>query len=658
MTTVEDEDWGSATLYSGGRTVEPRMFTEADPIGGVYYSDWSAGAAEPRWSATTYVGRPRRRRRAERKKLADTEAGLETELAPSTAVGAEQDAVAEADASPAGAGDGTAVEEAAGERDAERSNRGLLAASGSMAVASLTSRVTGFARSIVLVAALGAFGGVADSYNGGNTFPNMVYELLLGGVLSSVLIPLLVHAQESDEDDGVAYAQRLLSIAAAALAVMTLLAVLAAPLIAGAFAPPDQQDLTTVFATLLLPEIFFYGLGAMFMAVLNIRHVFKPGAWAPVLNNVIVIATVVIFWVLPGPTTLNPSTITNTQILVLGIGTTLGIAAQALVLVPALRRTGFYWKWRFRALPAESGRMREVGALAGWVLAYVVISQIGVAVIQKVGFSIGGVTIFTNVDLLFQVPYGILVVSLLTAIMPRLSRAAVRGDDNAVRDDLSLSARLSAVALVPITAGLIVLGVPLAVSLFAYGKTSVAGAQLMGSALAWSAFGLFPFAIVMLQLRVFYAMRDGRTPTLINAFMVATKVVLVLVSSAVFAAPPGTDVNVHPSVHAVEWLNISTSLSYVVGAVVGHIVLKRRLGYLGFRPVLVTTTQIGVASVVGGAAAYAVVVGLGHAFTSERLSSVTGLIAGGIVGLAVFALVAWRMRIEDVQRVLATVRGG
>ncbi|HET6876885.1 MAG TPA: murein biosynthesis integral membrane protein MurJ [Jatrophihabitans sp.] len=658
MTTVEDEDWGSATLYAGRRPVEPRMFTEADPIGAMT-SVWSTGtAAEPRWSATTYVGRPRHRRRAERKKRADIETAVETELATSTAVGAEQDAVAEADAGTAVAEPGTAAGQLAGEQDVERSNRGLLAASGSMAVASLTSRITGFARSIVLVAALGAYGGVADSYNGGNTFPNMVYELLLGGVLSSVLIPLLVHAQETDDDEGVAYAQRLLSIAAAALAAMTLLAVLAAPLIAGAFAPPDQRDLTTIFATLLLPEIFFYGLGAMFMAVLNIRHVFKPGAWAPVLNNVIVIATVIVFWALPGPTTLNPATITTTQILVLGVGTTLGIAAQALVLVPSLRRAGFHWKWRFRALPSEVGRMREVGALAGWVLAYVVISQIGVAVIQKVGFSNGGLTIFTNVDLLFQVPYGILVVSLLTAIMPRLSRAAVRGDEDAVRDDLSLGARLSAVALVPITAGLIVLGVPLAISIFAYGKTDVAGAELMGSALAWSAFGLFPFAIVMLQLRVFYAMRDGKTPTLINAFMVAAKVALVLVSSAVFAAPPGTNVNVHPSVHAVQWLNISTSLSYVVGAVVGHIVLKRRLGHLGFRPVLVTTTQIGVASVVGGAAAYAVVVGLAHVFAGDRLSAIAGLIGGGIVGLAVFALVAWRMRIDDVQRVLATVRGG
>ncbi len=147
------------------------------------------------------------------------------------------------------------------------------------------------------------------------------------------------------------------------------------------------------------------------------------------------------------------------------------------------------------------------------------------------------------------------------------------------------------------------------VTLFAYGETSHGGARLIGSALAWSAFGLFPFALVMLQLRVFYAMRDGRTPTLINALMVATKVVLVIVANHVYAAPAGTDVDKHPSVHAVQWLNISTSLSYVVGAIAGHILLTRRLGRLGFRRVIRTVVQIGVASAIGAAAAWFVVRG-------------------------------------------------
>ncbi|SHG19658.1 putative peptidoglycan lipid II flippase [Jatrophihabitans endophyticus] len=625
MTTrVTEDDWSRPTLYNATQAIEPRTFTELDPIGSVVVSSFDDGD-EPTWGTTTLVGKPRHRRAAS----PTTEPTTEPD-------GTEPDGTAEP-APPEGT---TPVED-------DRSNRGLLAASGSMAVASLVSRITGFLRTIFIVAALG-LAGVGNAYNSANTFPNMVYELLLGGVLSSVLVPLLVHAQSEDDDDGVAYTQRLLSLAAAGLGVMTILAVLAAPWISAAFVPDGPgRDLTSIFATLLLPEIFFYGLGAMFMAVLNIRHSYRAGAWSPVLNNVIMIATVLVFWLLPGPSTLDPTTITTTQIVVLGVGTTLGIAAQALVLVPSLRTVGFHWQWRFRARPEERGRMREVGVLAGWVLAYVVVSQVGVSIIQKVGNDNLGYSVFTAADLLFQMPYGILVVSLLTAIMPRLSRAALREDHEAVIEDLGLGARLSAIALVPITAGLIALGPVMSVTLFAYGETSIDGGHLIGSALAWSAFGLFPFALVMLQLRVFYAMRDGRTPTLINTFMVATKIVLVLVSNEAFA---GTE-------HAVEWLNISTSLSYVVGAVVGHVVLTRRLGSLRFGPVTRTLLQIGFASVLGGAAAYGVVLLAQDALGAGHAGSTVALVGGGVAGLIVLGVVAWRMRIPAVEQAIATVRG-
>ncbi len=639
---VTDDGWGSPTLYNGGEPFTPRMFTEADPIGGVLIDNDVASEADsalvtgaPLWSPPTYTGRSRGPRRG-------------PAAAPPEGVahkGVAQPALDE----PRNAATDAPVE--------ENTTRGLMAASGSMAVASLASRITGFLRSILLVAALG-IGAVGTAYNSGNNLPNMIYELLLGGVLSSVLIPLLVQAQAQDDDEGIAYTQRLLSIATAALGVMTMLAVLAAPWIAAAFVPAGpRRELTSIFATLLLPEIFFYGLGAMFVAVLNIRHSYKPGAWSPVLNNMIMIVTVGVFWALPGPATLNPSTMTTAQILVIGIGTTLGIAGQALVLIPSLRRAGFTWQWRFRARPNEIGRMREVGSVAAWVLGYVVVSQVGVSVIQKVGNDNGGFSVFTNADLLFQMPYGILVVSLLTAIMPRMSRAAVRGDNDAVIGDLSLSARFSAVALIPVTAGLIVLGPTMGVTLFAHGSTSIAGARLIGSSLAWSAFGLFPFALVMLQLRVFYAMRDGRTPTLINAFMVTTKVALILITNQAFAAPKGTNVILHPSVHAVEWLNIATSFSYLIGAIVGHVVLTRRLGPLGFGAVLGTVTRIAVASALGAAAAYAVVLGARHQFGSARLGSSTGLIGGALVGIVVLAVVAWRLRIPDVQQAVAAVRG-
>jgi putative peptidoglycan lipid II flippase len=628
------DGWSTPALYSGkGRVMEPRTFTEADPISAVLVADWvedRAGglATENPWSTTTYVG-PRRKRPDRRK----AQPGPAPQAGPESLAPVEQPT-------------GQPEAEQPTEQPEAESNRGLLANSKTMAIASLVSRITGFLRSSLIVAALGT-GLVGDSYNLGNNFPNMVYELLLGGVLSSVLVPLLVNAQEDDADRGVAYTQRLLSLATVALGITTLLAVLCAPLIASGFVHSGpQRALTSLFATLLLPEIFFYGLGAMFMAVLNIRHSYGPGAWSPVLNNVVMIVTVGIFWALPGPTVLTPSSMTTAQVLVLGIGTTLGIAAQALVLIPALRRTGFHWAWRFRARPNELGRMKEVGALAGWVLGYVVASQIGVTVIAAVGGRHHAFTVFTQADLLVQMPYGILVVSLLTALMPRLSRAAAREQTDEVIADLGLGARLSAVALVPISVGLMVLGQSLTIVLFAYGQNSIEGARLIGTALAASAFGLFPFAMVMLQLRVFYAMRDGRTPTLINVFMVGTKIAIVLGCTQLFSDPAKIAVA----------LTVATSASYVVGAVVGHVTLTRRLGNLRFGSVLTTFAKVTLASLAGGAAAFAVSVAVQAALGHGRAAALATLLLGALVGVPVLAVVLWRMHISEIEDIVAMVR--
>src|SRR3954451_7388901 len=193
---------------------------------------------------------------------------------------------------------------------------GILRAVGTMAVATLVSRVTGLLRTMVLVAALGVTA-VGDAYNTANTLPNIVYELLLGGVLASVVVPLLVHAQERDRDGGTAYAQRLSTIALSGLVVVTAVAILAAPLLTRIYnisGDPDQVRLANWLARLLLIEIVFYGVGALAQAILNSRGVFGPPAWAPVLNNVVVIATGITFLAMSGPGDLTPATITDAQV--------------------------------------------------------------------------------------------------------------------------------------------------------------------------------------------------------------------------------------------------------------------------------------------------------------------------------------------------------
>ena len=318
----------------------------------------------------------------------------------------------------------------------------LARASGSMAVATVVSRVTGLVARLLLAAALG-FGVVNDSYSVANELPNMVYELLLGGVLSSVAIPVLVRAQRSDPDSGLAYAQRLLTMSTVALLVGTAAAVAAAPLLirlSVTSGPHASPELATAFAYLLLPEILFYGLAALVGAVLNSRGVFGPPAWAPVANNLVLIAVIGAYLATPGRISLQPNLMGEVKLWVLGVGTTLGIAVQAAVLLPALRRSGFQWRWRW----GWDRRLSAFGGLAFWVFLYVLAGQLGLIITYRIAAATaaGGVSTYAYAWTLLIVPYGVLGNSVLTALMPRLSRAAAEGNLSGLVADLSLCRRL------------------------------------------------------------------------------------------------------------------------------------------------------------------------------------------------------------------------
>jgi putative peptidoglycan lipid II flippase len=512
-----------------------------------------------------------------------------------------------------------------------------------MAIASAASRLTGFLRSLAVTAAIGV-ALVGNAYNTANTLPNIVYELLLGGVLTSVIVPLLVQAQERDRDRGVAYTQRLLSLAVAGLAGATLLATVAAPLLTVLYSSGSgaKSELTTLFAYLLLPEIFFYGLGAMIGAILNTRGVFGPPAWAPVLNNVVVIVVAGVFIAITSGRDVTGS-LTTGETLLLGIGTTLGIVAQALVLLPALRRTGFRWKFR---LDLRGSRLGEAGPLALWVIGYVVVSQIAYLIQLRLANGVPddlpGVATFTNASLLFQMPYGILGVSLLTALMPRMSRAAARGDREGLLSDLSLGSRLSALALLPVTALFIVLGPAIGTVIYGHGRTDVSAARTIGEVLAVSAFGLVPFAITMLQLRVFYAVKDARTPTMINFGMTVARVVFSLLAALVLA-----DQNL------VAGLLVATSLSYVVGAIAGEVWLHRRFGRLDTARTIRASVRFLVMSVLAGLTAWLVLVlvtdALGEGFVGSLVSIVLASIAAGGV-LVLTAVLGRSAELDDVLR--------
>ncbi|MFL6097637.1 MAG: murein biosynthesis integral membrane protein MurJ [Blastococcus sp.] len=528
-------------------------------------------------------------------------------------------------------------------------SRGILRAAGTMAVATLVSRVTGLLRTTVLAAALGV-GLVGNAYTTVNTLPNIVYELLLGGVLSSVIVPLFVHAQERDRDGGVGYVQRLSTVAITGLTGATALAVLAAPLLTrlmGIDESPEQVALATWLARLLLIEIVFYGVGALAQAVLNSRDVFGPPAWAPALNNVVVIATGLLFIAASGPGDLTPVTITSGQVWLLGIGTTLGIAVQALVLLPLLPRHGVPLRPRWGL---QNTGLREAGTLGLWVVAYSAVSAVGVIIATNIANQAAdehglGPNAFSIASLLFQMPYGIIGVALLTALLPRMSRAAARKDVAGVVQDLALGTRLSALGLLPVTAALMVLGPPLCVVAFAHGQTSEADARSIGTALAIGAFGLLPMAVTLLQLRVFYAMKDARTPTLIQIGMVAVRVPLLFAVPAV----------VEPR-HVVAGLMLVTSVTFVAGWIIGNVALERRLGSLRTAATLRSIAPIAAVSAVAGVIGWVVVTVTDDLLGASAAGSLGKVLIGTVVigGVALAGLVV--ARVPEVREPLAAVR--
>ena len=525
----------------------------------------------------------------------------------------------------------------------------LLRASGSMAVATLASRLTGFLWKLILAAVVG-FGVINDSFTVSNTLPNSIFELLIGGVLTSVVVPVLVRAQKSDEDGGQRFVQRLMTLAFVVLGVGTVLAVLCTPVLTWIFVSDSDQsnpELVNALAYLLLPQIFFYGLSALVGAVLQSRQVFSPPAWAPVLNNLIVIATVGLYALVPGGITLDPVQMSDLHLLILGIGVTAGVFCQALVQIPALRKTGFRFSWQW----GWDSRLSEFGGLAAWMLGYVAVSQVGLIALTRVatGADEGSLSIYNYTWMLLQLPYGVIGFSIMTAILPRMSAAAADADYARVIDDLSLGNRLSTVILLPISAVMTALGVPFALALFAM-KGASSSVDTLGVALAVSAFGVLPYALTMMQMRTFNALKDARTPTLIMVVMTVAKVIMAVLAPVLL-----------PSDYVVFGLTFVNSLSFVIGWLVGEAWLRHRLGPLGSRPFLITGAKTLVASVLGGLLAWLTAMGIANLIGEPGLlSGWLQLIIGSVVGFSSIFGLMWLLRVPEMQpaigRLTALVR--
>jgi len=543
-------------------------------------------------------------------------------------------------------------------------DRALLRSSAVMTVGTLLSRVTGYLRSFLLVAAVG-LALHADLFTVANTVPNALYILVAGGVLNAVLVPQLVRAMRNDADGGAAYANRVLTLVGLVLLVTTALAVLLAPAIIRLYAPGElyqpelaaQRAALETFARLCLPQIFFYGMYVLVGQVLNARARFGPMMFAPIANNVVACAMLALYLVLYEPTS-GTASYTTSQQLLLGLGSTLGVAVQAIVLIPYLRAVGLRYRPRF---DFRGTGLRHTGRLALWTVLFVVVNQLAYLVVTRLAVegsaaaglsgdpAAVGATVYQNAYLLVMLPHALITVSLTTALLPRLSGQAAAGRLADLRRDLVSTTRLAMAGAV--AAGLVLLAVAIPLTRLLFGWGAGAGeTRPLGITVMFFVPGLLAFTIHFVTLRGFYALEDTRTPFLVQCVVALTNVASALLLSAAVGRP------------SAMVLAASFSLAYCVGAVVSTAALARRLGGLHrvelFWFLLRATgaaAPAAVAAFLGALVGGLVGDSLSGGVESSRLGALLGVLAGGLLALPTYLVAARLLVVREVSQVVDLV---
>ncbi|MFL5995834.1 MAG: murein biosynthesis integral membrane protein MurJ [Streptomyces sp.] len=524
---------------------------------------------------------------------------------------------------------------------------GLMRSSMLMAAGTVVSRATGLLRTVLQAGALGT-GLLATTYNQANVVPASLYFLLIGGALNSVLVPQLVRARIEQPDGGRAFEQRLVTLTMTVLGVGTLLAVGAAPQIIGLYqsdSPANHEafQLTVVFARFLLPQIFFYGLFSILGQVLNARNRFGAMMWTPVLNNVVLIS---MFGVYLGMMTVPDSVhdITHTQVTLLGAGTTLALAIQALALIPFARAAGFRFRPRFDW--RGTGLGKSISA-ARWTLLFVLTNLVASTVVTRYASAAdtalpkGGVgfSAYTYAQTIWSLPQSVITVSLVTALLPRMSRAVAEHRLDDMRDDLSRALRISGVVIVPVAFLFVALGPEMAQVVFAHGAADPASIVPLGRMLQAFGLGLIPFSAQYMLLRGFYAFEDTRTP-----FWMA-----VWISTANIALAAACHLLMPPR-WAVTGLAGAYAASYAIGLLITAMLLRRRLeGRLDGKRLCRTYGKLTASALAAGALGWIVARSCSGTVTSTTWAPALGLAAGGVTMLLVFLLLARILKISELR---------
>lgn len=528
-----------------------------------------------------------------------------------------------------------------------------------MASGTILSRVLGFVRTILLAAAIGVTTDAADAFGVANQLPNNVYAIIVTGLLNAVLIPQLVKAR-SNKDGGKGYVDRLLTLILTVFFVVTLAVTIAAPALVSLYTSGwnDQQlALATAFAYWCLPQLFFYGLYSLFGEVLNSRSVFGPYMWAPVLNNIVSTIGLVAFIVLFGLDPTGERSIENwtgDQIALLSGGATLGVAAQALILLFAWKRAeikfSLNFKWRgFGLRPALKA--------ATWSLGMVVVTQIG-GVVQTIVASsavnsrstnsaVASVAVAAVAWLIFMVPHSVVTVSVATAYFTKMAQHAHDGRMDLFRKDFSAGLRAISVFAVFFSVAMMVLAYPMSRVFIGDFDSTIS----LGNVLIALMVGLVPFSFVYMMQRAFYALEDTRTPFIFTTI----QIVIYIVGAFVIAQSV-----------AAEWLVVAlsllTSTSVTIQAIIAYTLLVKRVGPLGDHRIATALAQFILSGIIAGALGYGGIEIIGgvkpesFAVDSVLSSSLTIALIGFLM-FGVYTVALRLLRVPEIDTALAGLKG-
>ncbi|GAA3690441.1 murein biosynthesis integral membrane protein MurJ [Yimella lutea] len=524
---------------------------------------------------------------------------------------------------------------------AEASRPSVLRSSAVMAAGTMVSRVLGLVRTILLAGVLGATTPVGNAFATANTLPNMIYILLAGGVLNAVLVPQMARALKHD-DGGQGYTDKLLTLAMSILLVVTIVFTVSAPLayFVMDFSGATPTTLGIAFAYICIPQIMFYGIYTLLGENLNARGRFGAFMWSPVLANVVAIAGLVWFWLGTHPDEVaDPERWTWKMIAVLAGSATLGIVAQALVLIIPLRRAGYTFRpnFHFRGVG-----LRTASTIAIWAFAAVIVQQFGLIVstnvLNAVPEGFGGTLAQQTAFLLFMLPHSIVTISLVTALYTRLSHAAAEGRTTAVKDDLDTGLRLSSLASIAVTVGSLVLVRPLTEAVWGPVDGAAIGTMTIAMML-----GLVPFTVCVLVQRVFYAYEDAKTPFWMQLGCTAVAVVLTMFALLLPNAWMGPGVA------------FAQSVSYLVQAVMGWFLLQRRIGHIPITGAVRTYLRLTVAALVAASVAAIARFGIESVLGDGRTGNMVTVLVGGGLFLLVYMTLGRRFGVSEINQLLDPV---